>query len=310
MKHVSAPSFPQAPLLACARRGALLLVLGISLPAAHGQSFGAFSSYPTGGTGQYAIAMGDVTGDGLTDIVTVSFDNTTASVLAGLVGGGFASAVNYATAPNNAPTASGGAPQGVALGDVNGDGRRDIVVANTFASNVGVLLSLAGGGFAPYSTYSTGANSAPRGVALGDVNGDGRLDIVTANGNTGTVGVLLGVAAGGFGAASAYAAGLNSGSTVTIPYGVALGDVNGDGRLDIVSANDAGNNVGVLLGLAAGGFAPFVNYSTGTNSSPTRVAVGDVNGDGRLDIVTANVRADSQSLYMIAAVVKPVLGVV
>ena len=289
MKHFSSDWTTWQRLCGKARHGALLLMLGGAAPAAFGQSFAPVSTYPAATNGElYAIALGDVSGDGQADIVTVNFGNTTAGVQVGLAGGGFAPVVSYATAPSNAPTPSGGAPQGVALGDVNGDGRLDIVAANTFASNVGVLLGQASGGFAPFSTYSAGANSAPRGVALGDVNGDGRLDIVTANGFLGTVGVLLGQAAGGFAAPSAYATGPNGSSGVSIPYGVALGDVNGDGRLDIVAANRDGNNVGVLLGQAAGGFAAFVNYSTGNSSSPVSVALGDVNGDGRLDIVTAN----------------------
>jgi hypothetical protein len=77
----------------------------------------------------------------------------------------------------------------VALGDVTGDGRADIIVSN-FNGNVGVLRAQAGG-FAAVQTFAVGANSQPVAVAVGDVNGDGRLDIATANFATNAVGVLI-----------------------------------------------------------------------------------------------------------------------
>src|SRR5205085_1811046 len=100
------------------------------------------------------------------------------------------------------------------------------------------------GTFQAQPTFATG--TTPNAVALGDVNGDGKQDIVTANG-IGTVSVLLGNGNGTFQAQLTFAA---SGS----PVFVALGDVNGDGKLDIVTANRSSNNVGVLLGNGNGTF--------------------------------------------------------
>ncbi|MGY3088379.1 hypothetical protein ACVWYF_001412 [Hymenobacter sp. UYAg731] len=271
MKHVS------TPLLTYARRGALLLALSAAGPAAWGQSFGPVSIYSTGsGTAPTAVALGDVNNDSRLDIVTANYGTNGVGVLLGRAGGGFAPVVTYPTGTNSVPSA-------VALGDVNGDSRLDIVTANKSTSSVGVLLGQVGGGFAPVVTYATGTNSSnPIGVALGDVDGDGRPDIVTASFFTNEVGVLLG-RAGGFAAVSTYSTGAGS-----QPYSVALGDTNGDGRLDIVTANNNTNEAGVLLGMASGGFAPVVAYSTGTGSSPADVALADVNGDGRPDIITAN----------------------
>ncbi|GAB2710291.1 hypothetical protein GCM10011495_37870 [Hymenobacter frigidus] len=132
--------------------------------------------------------------------------------------------------------------------------------------------------FGPRTDYPTGAN--PRNVALGDVNGDGRLDLVTANLNAaGTASVLLGTGAGTFGPKTDYPTGSH-------PYSLALGDVNGDGRLDLVTANVLGGSISVLLGTGMGAFGPKTDYPTGTN--PISLVLGDVNGDGRLDLVTAN----------------------
>ena len=321
------------------RRGALLLALAGLGPAAWGQGFGPISTYSAGANGSpFGAAVGDVNGDGRPDIVSANFNSNTAGVLLGQAGGGFAAVITYATGPSSTPT-------NVALGDVNGDGRTDIVTANEASQSVGVLLGQAGG-FAAVNTYATGVASFPRGVALadlngdgradivatdaqnnnaavllgqaggfaavspypsggggsprdvavGDVNGDGRPDIVTANVTAASMGVLLGQGSGGFGAVSTYATG-----PASRPTSVALGDVNGDGRLDIVTVLlnvSAPDNVGVLLGLAGGGFAPVNLTPIGTDTSPLGVALGDVNGDGRLDIVTANFGKDNVGVLL------------
>jgi len=178
-------------------------------------------------------------------------------------------------------------PLGLALGDVNGDGRLDIVTANQDGNNVSVLLGQATpvGSFAPASTYTTGPNTRPTGIALGDVNGDGRLDIVTGNQQAGTVGVLLGLPAapGSFAAPTVYSSG---GSTPNI---LALGDLNGDGRLDIAVGNTGAGNVGVLLNspTTPGTFPQTLTYASG-GINTVGIAIGDLNADGRPDIVTGN----------------------
>lgn len=131
--------------------------------------------------------------------------------------------------------------------------------------------------FGGHTDFTVG--DGPFSVALGDVNGDGRPDIVTANYRADTVSVLLGNGKGGFGAATNIAVGDQ-------PFAVALGDVNGDDALDIVTANYEGGNVSVLLGNGAGGFAAAMNFPAG--SSQWAIALGDLNGDDHLDIVTAN----------------------
>jgi uncharacterized protein (DUF2141 family) len=125
------------------------------------------------------------------------------------------------------------------------------------------------------TNYLTGTNSTS--VAIGDLNGDGKLDLAVTNigvldplgefTSPGTVSVLLGNVNGN-------------------PDAVAMGDLNGDGRLDLAVANAGSNTVSVLLGNGAGGFQAQTQYATGTN--PDSVAIGDLNGDGRLDLAVAN----------------------
>jgi FG-GAP-like repeat len=188
------------------------------------------------------VVLGDVNGDGRLDVLTASSGSSNVDVLLGQAGGGFAPSSTYPTDTN---------PQGLALGDVNGDGRPDVVTANQDSHTVGVLLGLPAGGFGPVSTYPTGAYSGPRAVAVRDLNADGRPDLITANFGSNTVGVLLALAGGGFGAVSLYPAGPLGG-----PLALAIGDVNADGQPDVVTANFSGSTAGVLLGQAGGGLAP------------------------------------------------------
>src|SRR5207247_728410 len=103
----------------------------------------------------------------------------------------------------------------------------------------------------------------------------------SANYSSNTVTVRLGQANGLLGAATNFSVGGSLG-----PIAPALGDLNGDGKLDLVVANYAGSSASVLLGNGLGGLLSPVVYAMGTN--PWSIALGDLNGDGKLDVVTGN----------------------
>jgi len=194
----------------------------------------------------------------------------------------------------------GNNPYGVALADVNGDGKLDLLAANecgTTCQNgaVGVLLGNGDGTFQPGASFSSGALS-PHGIAVADLNGDGHPDLVVANffadgGGEGILGVLLGKGDGTFEPVVTYDSG---GFTAT---SVAIADVNGDGRPDLVVANDCNTQtckhgvVAVLLGKGDGTFKKAVKFPAGID--PQSVVVVDVNGDGKPDAVVAAFCANS-----------------
>ena len=129
----------------------------------------------------------------------------------------------------------------------------------------------------PQSDYATG--NTPAGVAVGDFNGDGNLDMAIVNQAQSTVSVLLGNGDGTFAAHVDYATG-------NTPVAVAAGDFSGDGKLDLAVVNKLGNSVSILSGNGDGTFKPHADFACG--STPVAVVAGDLNGDGKLDLAVVN----------------------
>ncbi len=240
-------------------------------------SYGAKVNY-TVGSDPAEIRVADLNGDGKLDLVVENSGSNTVSVLLGNGDGTFKPAVNYAT---------GADPWSLQIGDVNGDGKLDIVTCNESASTVSVLLGNGDGTFQPAVNYTTGSGTSPECMRLGDLTGDGSLDIVTANAGTNNISVLRNNGDGTFATPVMY-------STATHPTSIAIGDLNGDGKQDVVTANYETNNVSVLMGNGDGTFKAAVNYTCG--ATPQTVELADCNNDGHLDIVTANYNATASVL--------------
>jgi hypothetical protein len=188
----------------------------------------------------------------------------------------FRTAVGYTT---------GSGTNGVAVADLNGDGKPDLAAAVRGRNSVGVLLGRGDGAFGAATTYAVGGD--PFNVAVADLNGDGKPDLVTPNRLGNDVSVLLGHGDGTFGAPTGYATGWH-------PNMIAMVDLDGDGKFDLVTADHNGNSVSALLGRGDGTFGAATTYAAGRG--PTDVAVADLNGDGRPDLVTANNDGNSVSV--------------
>jgi hypothetical protein len=265
-------------------RHRLGLLLGSSLlvsSAALGQTFSPLASYPatSGGTAQ-AVTTADFNKDGRVDVAIANYAGHSVAVLLGQANGTLGTAATYGSGAS-------GYPQGIAAGDFNGDGRADLVVANSNSNTLGVLLAQANGTFGAVTTYAAGTYTNQ--VAVGDINKDGKLDLVATATYSNNLLVLLGQGTGDFSAAVSYTVG-------TRPSDLALGDVNGDNRLDVVVTNTDSNTVGVLLGQANGTLGSMATYSAGY--SPYRVALADIDTDGRLDLVVLAINGNSRGVHI------------
>jgi hypothetical protein len=189
--------------------------------------------------------------------------------------------------------ATGSSPWSVTAADVNGDGNPDLIVANWSDSTVSVLLNITARGattpsFAVQQTFATG--TMPMSVTVADVNGDGMPDLIVANWGGSTVSVLLNTTVPGDTTASFAAQ--QTFATGALPRSVTVADVNGDGIPDLIVANQNDNTVSVLLNTTVSGdttasFATQQTFATGVG--PWSVTAADVNGDGKPDLIVANV---------------------
>jgi hypothetical protein len=247
-----------------------------------GDGSGGFSPVPGSpfsvGAGPNSVAVGDFNGDHIPDLAVANASDDTVSVLLGTGSGGFIPAVG-------SPLTVGSSPSSIAVGDFNGDHIPDLAVANYSDNTVSVLLGNGSGGFTPSAASPFPSGGFLTSVAVGDFNGDHKLDLVTADGANGTVSVLLGDGSGDFGPASSFAVGSGA-------YSVAVGDMNGDHRLDLAVANANDNTVSLLFGDGRGSFSPARGSPITVGHAPFSVAVGDFNSDGALDLAVAN-RDDS-----------------
>jgi hypothetical protein len=295
------------------------------------------SAAPTFGSGEstYGIAIGDVDGDGDLDAVVANFSDQAESVYLNDGTGQFAAhpvsptfGSRYSAAValgdvdddgdmdalvangdgpqdvylNNgsgcftlhsiSPTFGAGESMDVELGDVDGDGDLDAIVANWRAPH-DVYLNDGTGRFAPQPISPTFGFNWSFDVAVGDVDGDGDLDAITANYYNQPQAVYLNDGTGRF-AAHPISPTFGSGYS----HSVALGDLDGDGDLDAVVANHYNNQAEeVYLNDSTGRFAPHpISPTFGAGNSST-VVLGDMDGDGDLDVVVSNIEHQAEDVY-------------
>ena len=252
-----------------------------------------------------AVAVADVNGDNLKDILTVNDVSGSFTVMLKQASGTWTS-TDY-------PLTGRGVYSDLAVTDVNADGKPDLLLANSDTNIMGVLLGNGNGTFQKLQTYNTG--KASNRLAIADVNADGKPDVIVGNAfafssglgyyGESAVGVLLGNGDGTFQAVQAFATTLPSVGT-TIGSAVAVADVNADGRPDIL-VTVGGTNfnttpstyvtmVGVLLGNGNGTFQAVRHYAPGGGAR--RLAVADVNADGWPDLLAANTTTNTAGVLL------------
>ncbi len=242
------------------------------------------------------ILTADLNGNGSLDLAVVSEGTNTVSILQSNFTGNFTAGGSYST---------GSQPWGIVAADFFGTGQLGLAITNSGDNTITILLPNGGGTFRPGNTISL-PGVFPTQLVAGDFNGDGKIDLAVLNtcgtgaGGCfpqaapqvpGTVTILLGNGDGTFTVSSVTL------TTGNVPYAIAAADLNDDGFIDLVIANQNDNNLTILMGNGDGTFTP-TSASPITGNLPSAIAVGDFNGDGNLDLAVTNSGDNTVSILL------------
>jgi len=220
--------------------------------------------------------------------------------ISGVITSHLSAQITFTAKTDIALTASAGAMFMIAA-DINKDGKQDLITANQNLNGISILLNTTAINsstptFSAQVDFATGTQ--PHSVSAGDINGDGLLDLVAVNTTSATASVFLNTTTPG--ASTPTMSTKTDFATGTNPYSVVLKDMNGDGKLDIVCANQTGNSIGVFINTTTtGASTPTFGAMTAftTPSGATHLAIADFNGDGKPDVVVPNQSAANISVF-------------
>jgi hypothetical protein len=245
----------------------------------------------TTGSTPYSVTIGDLDGDGKSDLAIANYGSNTVSVFRNTSVGGRTTSSSFATKVDF-PTGVG--PVSVSIGDVDGDGKPELATANHFSNTVSVLRNTAENGnitsssFAGKVDFTTGIY--PTSVSMSDLDGDGKPELAVANSLSATVSVFHNTS---FSGSISFMAKVDFNTDLGLyPYSISVGDLDGDGKPELTIANFYSNSVSVFRNTAVSGsitttsFSEKVDYITG--SSPYSVSIGDLDGDGKPELAIAN----------------------
>ena len=245
------------------------------------------------GSAALGVALADLDGDGKPDLASTSF--TESSVLVRRNG----SSVGTIGFEARSVAAVGANPNRLTAADIDGDGKLDLLVANGNSNTVSILrnASTSVGTISLEAAVGASVGTGPVGIAVGDIDGDGKLDVLTTNQDGRSVTVLRNTSTPG---TASFDPAVNSSLTLSgnlRPFGIAVGDLDGDDKPDVVVGYQGGTEIAVLRNTSTAGsisFAAITSASMGT--TPSDVTTGDVDGDGKLDVVVSNFGSNSVSV--------------
>jgi len=263
-------------------------------------SFAAKTEFAAG-TSPSSISFTDLDEDGKPELIETNFSSNDIYVLKNT---GIPGIVSFAPA---LIFAGGVKPEGLSPGDINGDGKPDLVITTIDDHTFSVFINTSNGGvisFAPRADFPAGANSWPRGVAIGDLDGDGKPDLVIPDNN-----IIYDLGnPNGYGTVSVH---LNTGQPGTVsfaprvffvtddyPRKVFIGDLDGDNKPDFAVNNHVAGNLSVFKNNSTPGniaFSANPDYATGNHSE--EVSMGDLDGDGKADLVVSNLSTSTISVF-------------
>jgi hypothetical protein len=253
------------------------------------------------GTSPSGTAIGDLDGDGKPDLVLVNGGGNTVWIYRNISTNGTLAAASFA-APVILQLA--GNPIGMALADLDGDGRLDVVVGDKQNSRVSIFQNFCVPGTITTNSFGSRVDlpvgSQPWALAVRDLDGDGHPDIVTANYGGNNISVLQNTGQAGNITTNSFAAHFDLPSGAG-PEGVAVGDLDGDGKPDIAAINSNDGTVSIFRNVTAGGSLSTNSFAARVDLATTglgeMVAMADVDGDGKLDLLASGYLSQVLSVF-------------
>lgn len=185
-------------------------------------------------------------------------------------------------------------PSGLAVGDMDGNGKPDLVIGHSVTQSIRVYRNNSAGNVVSFSPrFNLALNASATGVAVDDLDGDGKLDIAATSSTASRVFLFRNTSSGG---EMSFATRIDS-SAGGAAQSVAIGDLDGDGKPDLAIVNSSAATVSVLRNTSTVGTLSFANRITfPVGSQPFTLAIGDIDGDGKLDVVAGNAQAGTISV--------------